>query len=80
MFISKLTPPSELVTNALWFLFRRGELLMQIDTQPYHTPVAQNPQQLGVKVLAQHYLGLYGDQHCFCAEIDEAQEVTARGF
>ncbi len=63
--------PQELPGQALWFVFRRGELLvMQGDEGNAMLQPIASPSQLGLTPLRQQYLGLLGELHCYAAEVD----------
>lgn len=63
--------PRELPGQALWFVFRRGELLVTQgeDGSALLQPIA-SPSQLGLSPLREQYLGVLGELHCYAAEVD----------
>ncbi len=56
--------------KSLWFVFRQGELLVtQGDEGAAALPPIEHPEILGLTALREHYLGTFGETHCFAAEI-----------
>ena len=70
-------PPAEAPAQALWFVFRRGQLLVTAaaDGAAELKPAA-HPQQQGLKPLREHYLGQYGEWHCYTAEAPPQAEIA----
>lgn len=62
-------PPAEAPANALWFVFRRTDILVPLAPEPPLLPRAPHPSALGLEVAQVQYLGVLGDQHCYAAEV-----------
>jgi NAD+ diphosphatase len=62
-------PPEPGPAEALWFLFRRTELLVPEPPQPPRLPLAAHPGTLGLDCPRSQYLGMLAGQHCFAAEV-----------
>lgn len=68
-----VVPPAEAPERALWFVFRGSELLAAAP-QP-RLPHCNLPKELGMMPLRTQYLGVWGGEHCYSAEV--AQEAAA---
>jgi NAD+ diphosphatase len=73
--IAPATPPA----SALWFVFRRSELLVRSEPAPPALPRTSHPQKLGVIAERIHYLGRLSTEHCFAAEVC-AEAVPPEGW
>lgn len=71
-----VTPPTAQDGPALWFAFQRGSILVS-DAESAALPYCCTLEEHGVAAVRSHYLGLLGEQHCYAAEIDEAQPLPA---
>src|SRR3990172_819873 len=60
-----LVPPDALPERALWFVFRRSELLVSAEPAAAAVPRAAHPQALGLGASRMHYLGRLASEHCF---------------
>ncbi|MBY0269324.1 MAG: NAD(+) diphosphatase [Burkholderiales bacterium] len=70
------TPPATQDSPALWFAFQRGSILVS-NAESAALPCCCTLEEHGVATVRSHYLGLLGDQHCYAAEVDEAQPLPA---
>ena len=61
--------PAESSERALWFVFRRTELLVPAAPRLPALPRAAHPSALGLDVDQVQYLGLLGGEHCYAAEV-----------
>jgi NAD+ diphosphatase len=71
-----VTPPTAQDSPALWFAFQRGSILVS-NAESASLPCCCTLEEHGVAAVRSHYLGLLGEQHCYAAEIDEAQPLPA---
>ena len=71
-----VTPPAAQDSPALWFAFQRGSILVS-NAESAALPCCCTLEEHGVAAVRSHYLGLLGEQHCYAAEIDEAQPLPA---
>ncbi len=65
-------PPAEPSERALWFVFRRTDILVPAAPQAPALPRAAHPSALGLEVAQIQYLGLLGGEHCYAAEVPAA--------
>ena len=56
---------------ALWFAFRRAEILVISGASAPEFPCCRDLAEHGLQALRSHYLGLYGGRHAYAAEIAE---------
>jgi len=75
-------PPEKQPEQALWFIFRRGELLVtQGEEGSAALPPIPHPQHLGLNPLREHYLGVFGETHCYAAEAEaDSQDPAGWGW
>ena len=67
--------PESQPEKSLWFVFRRGELLVTQGVEGTAAlPPISHPQALGLASQREHYLGMFGELHCFTAEIASESE------
>ncbi len=64
--------PAERAEPALWFAFHRGELLIASAEDAAQLPRCRDVAELGVNVVRSLYLGTYGGEHCYVAELEHA--------
>ena len=70
-----VVPPAKLTGPALWFAFHRGELLIADAEESADIPRARDIADFGINAVRQLYLGTYGGEHCFVAELEHANEL-----
>lgn len=70
-----IVPPQELAEPALWFAFRRSEILVINGAERPAMPCCITLGEHGLAPSRSHYLGLYGNQHCYAAEIPDNQAL-----
>jgi NAD+ diphosphatase len=58
---------------ALWFAFHEGRVLVRMDDATPAVMTCTHPSQHGLQILQEHYLGTYGGEHCYAAELAAAQ-------
>jgi NAD+ diphosphatase len=71
--------PAEPPANALWFVFRRTDILVPEAPQPPLLPRASHPSALGLEVAQVQYLGQLGNEHCYAAEV-HAESPPPQGW
>jgi NAD+ diphosphatase len=65
-----LVPPETPPERALWFVFRRAELLVSAAAPcAPSVPRAAHLQALGLAAASVHYLGRFAAEHCFAADV-----------
>lgn len=74
-YIPLVTPPQRRDEPALWFAFRRAEILVLNGADRPAMPCCVDLAEHGLAPLRSQYLGLYDGKHCYAAEIDEAQTL-----
>ena len=72
-------PPDQAPDNALWFVFRRTDILVPVAPQPPVLPRTAHPSSMGLDVAQVQYLGLLGDQHVYAAEV-HAEATPPQGW
>ncbi len=72
-----VAPPAGRTGPALWFAFHRGELLIEQVEDAARLPRCLEVTDLGVSAVRSLYLGTYGGEHCFVAELEHANELPA---
>jgi NAD+ diphosphatase len=73
LFISKITPTDIIEKPSLWFIFCRQQLLIHQNSTTKPIPEFQEPsffEDQKIKIISQHYLGIWQNQHCYCAELE----------
>lgn len=71
-FLSQLHPTPSDNQPALWFIFKAEEVLLShTKTIPTLTDVAT----LQLEIKQQHYLGMYGNQPCYAAEVSAIEKL-----
>jgi len=76
-YIPRLTPPEQLGEPALWFAFRKTEILVLNGSERPAMPSCIDLSEHGISPLRKQYLGLYAGQHCYAAEVSESQQLPA---
>lgn len=80
VFIPKVTPPSERESEAVWFAFQNGQLLMFEDADGCLVPQLQEFSTLGIPVESEHYLGTFHGQDCYALSISADIELPEHYF
>jgi len=70
-----LTPPAERSEPALWFAFRKTEILVVNGAERPDLPCCMDLSEHGLAPQRSQYLGLYEGRHCYAVEISEAQPL-----
>lgn len=76
-YIPLVTPPPQRSEPALWFAFRRAQILVLNGAGQPALPCCVDLGEHGLPAQRSHYLGLYGGQHCYAAEVPETQDLPA---
>ena len=61
--------------KALWFTFCEGRILVDMSAGAPAVYSAPHPAHHGLETLQEHYLGTYGGDHCFAAELAQNQNL-----
>ena len=74
-YIPLVTPPERLEEPALWFAFRRTEILVLNSAEAPALPSSVDLREQGLEPLRSLYLGLFGGRHSYAVEIHESQTL-----
>ncbi len=72
-YLPHFKPPAERSSSALWFAFHEGRVMVRMNDASPSVMTCAHPGAHGLETLQEHYLGTYGGQHCYAAELAEAQ-------
>jgi len=75
IYVPLTTPPVQLDEPALWFAFRKAEILVLNGADRPTLPHSLDLGEHGFEPGRRQYLGLYGGKHCFAVEIHESQSL-----
>jgi NAD+ diphosphatase len=70
-------PPESRSEPALWFAFRKSEILVVSGADRPDLPCCMALDEHGLAPQRSQYLGLYGGRHCYAAAIDESLPLPA---
>jgi len=70
-------PPEARSEPALWFAFRKSEILVVGGAERPDLPCCMGLDEHGLAPQRSQYLGLYGGRHCYAAAIDESLPLPA---
>jgi NAD+ diphosphatase len=70
-YVPLVTPPEGRSEPAVWLAFRKGEVVVVRDGDRPAPPCCFDLAEHGLAPQRHLYLGLYGDRHCYAAEIGE---------
>ncbi len=76
-FTSTIKPPAQQGIAGYWFIFKDQQLLVIENEGSTDVPWLADPEDLGIPVARQQYLGYLDDEspiHCFSAEIDNGTD------
>jgi NAD+ diphosphatase len=71
-YVPLITPPGSRTEPAVWLAFRKGEVLVVRGAGQPALPCCVDLAEHGLAPRRHHYLGTYGGQHCYAAEVAEA--------
>jgi NAD+ diphosphatase len=74
-YIPLITPPESVTEPALWFAFRKTEILVVNGADRPTLPCCLDISEHGFSPVRNQYLGLYGGKHCYAVEIQESQTL-----
>ena len=74
-YIPLVTPPERRDEPALWFAFRKAEILVVNGADRPALPHCLDLTEHGLDPQRRQYLGLYDGKHCFAVEIHESQPL-----
>jgi len=66
-------PPAERSESALWFAFYQGRVMVRMSDGRPCVLTCAHPNDHGLETAQEHYLGTYGGEHCYAAELAEEQ-------
>jgi NAD+ diphosphatase len=72
IYVPLVTPPAERAEPAVWLAFRKGEVLVVRNASQPALPCCMDLAEHGLAAQRHHYLGTYGGQHCYAAEVAES--------
>jgi len=70
-------PPPARTEPALWFAFRKAEILVVNGSERPDLPFCIELSEHGLAPQRSQYLGLYGGRHCYAAEVHESLPLPA---
>ena len=59
--------------SALWFVFHAGQVMVRMNDGAPAVLTCTHPNDHGLETTQEHYLGTYGGEHCYAAELAAAQ-------
>ncbi len=62
-------PPEQRDGAALWFTFHQGKILVRMADPAPSIYTCTHPNHHGLEIAQEHYLGTYGGEHCYAAEL-----------
>jgi len=74
-YLPAVTPPAEADEPALWFAFRKAELLTVEMPAGFALPHCRDLAELGLASVRRVYLGTYGGRHCYVSELEHTAEA-----
>lgn len=74
-YVPGVTPPEERAEPALWFAFRKAEILVVNGGGRPELPSCVDLGEHGFAPRRHQYLGLYDGKHCYAVEIHESQPL-----
>jgi NAD+ diphosphatase len=74
-YVPLLTPPEKVTGPAIWFVFRKSEILIVPGADSPALPCCADIGEHGLAPQRNQYLGTYGDKHCYAVEIHESAEL-----
>jgi NAD+ diphosphatase len=72
-YLPQFQPPAERGDHALWFAFHESRVLVRMNDAVPSVMTCAHPSAHGLETLQEHYLGTYGGEHCYAAELAAAQ-------
>lgn len=76
-YVPLVIPPERRDEPALWFTFRKAEILVVNGADRPALPCCADLGEHGLAPLRSQYLGLYSGRHCYAAEISDVQSLPA---
>lgn len=76
-YLPHFKPPEQKSRDSLWFAFHEGRVLVRMSADGPALPACTHPVEYGLQIAQEHYLGTYGGEHCYAAELaaSHAQSV-----
>ena len=72
-YLPHFMPPAQRSGAALWFAFHEGRVMVRITDDGPTLLWCVHPSEHGLETSQEHYLGTYGGDHCYAAELAAAQ-------
>jgi NAD+ diphosphatase len=69
------TPPDSLTEPALWFAFRKAEILVVNGAGQPALPCCLDISEHGIAAVRNQYLGMLGGKHCYAVALEESQAL-----
>src|SRR5688572_30659471 len=71
-YLPHFKPPAQHSEAALWFAFQEGRVLVRLTDDGPTLLSCTHPLEHGLEIAQEHYLGTYGGEHCYAAELAAA--------
>lgn len=72
-YLPHFKPPEQRGGGALWFAFLEGRILVRTSDDGPSLLSCAHPLEHGLEIAQEHYLGTYGGEHCYAAELAPQQ-------
>ena len=69
-FVPSAVPPENQKSPAYWFVFRKQELLVDMDSPAQPVPLAINVEELSIAAVRRQFFGFYDGYPCFSVEAE----------
>lgn len=74
-YVPKYQAPVARTEPALWFLFQKARMVVRVVEHGHDLPCCNALEDHGLQPLRHQYLGTYGEQHCYAAEVSDAASL-----
>ncbi len=72
-YLPHFKPPAQRSGAALWFAFHAGQVMVRMTDGVPAVLTCAHPADHGLEISQEHYLGTYGGEHCYAAELATEQ-------
>jgi NAD+ diphosphatase len=72
-YVPHFKAPAAASRDSLWFAFHDGRILVRMSDEGPAVLACAHPLEHGLEVAQEHYLGTYGGEHCYAAELAPSQ-------
>ncbi len=77
LFLQQIQPQDAMAKPALWFVFHNEEILLYQTNESIQIPQLNHISNLlDLPVTQEQYMGIYGDTHCFAAEVEYSANIS----